>query len=442
VNTSRPASTLFIEFKEDSVHVLDRDGGFDLPLARDARGNISVETGRELLRVFAGFEGRKACCSIPARGVSLRVLSLPAGTSEETERMLPLQVEAHFPLAPSELAWGYSPKEGANGKPGLQELLVAAVKREILEEYRGLVAGLEASFTIGALARCALAANPPRAFSLLDADKPRSELISFDAAGSVHLRALANSDVAFAALGEKVYVTGANGAGRQIADELALNGSSEIIETPPGPGRTAANLGLRKLCETFGVPPLTLEVARVEEEPRKNLSSWKWPVLAAALFFAFLTLRVLEPIVQRPRFANRLADLQHYRDSLPAIDRELAFLQYIKTNQPPYLDAITALASAAPRGTRFESVSMARRGDLNVRGSMENPGAATEFRSKLIESGLFSKLVLEEQSPLPNGQKITFRISAQMNLDDARKPSSTNANQPTARQESKNAPAH
>jgi hypothetical protein len=91
----------------------------------------------------------------------------------------------------------------------------------------------------------------------------------------------------------------------------------------------------------------------------------------------------------------------------------LGFLQYLDTNQPPYLNAIAILAGAAAPGTRLESISMNRRGELSLRAKMQNPQQATDFRSKLIESGFFSTVVLEEQTPSPDRQ-IVIRMSAQV----------------------------
>ena len=57
--------------------------------------------------------------------------------------------------------------------------------------------------------------------------------------------------------------------------------------------------------------------------------------------------------------------MKDYRSKLPKVERDLSFLQYLKSNQPPYLDALFALANAAPSGTRFETLSMNGHGDLS-----------------------------------------------------------------------------
>ncbi len=68
---------------------------------------------------------RRAFCAIGARGVSLRRWTLPAASKEELQRLLLLQIEREFPVAPDELAWGYRVVRNGSGKP--QEVIVAAV---------------------------------------------------------------------------------------------------------------------------------------------------------------------------------------------------------------------------------------------------------------------------------------------------------------------------
>lgn len=430
MNTSA-SSLLLIEFKENSVHLLHRERGLDLPLEREPGGSITAGSAANLSQALAPFRGLRAVCCIPARGVSMRILNLPAADGEELERMLPLQVEAQFPLAPNELAWGYSKMDRPSGKPGFEEVLLAAVKRETLDQYGQLLtgAGLHPSFTVGALARCALIPNPPPSFNLVDVDPARSELISLDPSAQMRVRTLPSNEFLASIPAGKIYVTGASGMGREFAERFALNGSTELIELSPTPGGTAATLGLREMIERRGAKPLLLARAETADTAKAAPSAWKWPVLAAVLVVGLIALRLLEPVLQKPRLQKRLNELQAYRGSLPAIERELAFLQYMRSNQPPYLEAISTLAASAPRGTRFDSISVAGRGDLNVRGSIQNSQGAGEFRNKLIASGLFARIVLEEQSPVQNQQKINFRLSAQI---DPNAPRSAPAAAPAA----------
>jgi len=61
---------------------------------------------------------------VPAGGVTLRRWKVPRSGSDETRRVLALQIESELPLSPDELAWG-SVKVGETG--ALQDVLVAAV---------------------------------------------------------------------------------------------------------------------------------------------------------------------------------------------------------------------------------------------------------------------------------------------------------------------------
>src|SRR5207302_5079922 len=95
-------------------------------------------------------------------------------------------------------------------------------------------------------------------------------------------------------------------------------------------------------------------------------------------------------------------------------------LQFLKNSQPPYLDAVSLIASGAPAGSRIESLSMNRRGDLALRGSLKDSQQVVEFRAKLIASGFFSTVVVEDQTPSPDRQKLNVRITAQWKSASAR----------------------
>ena len=58
---------------------------------------------------------------------------------------------------------------------------------------------------------------------------------------------------------------------------------------------------------------------------------------------------------------------------------------------------------------------MNRRGDLSLRAAMRDAQQVSQFRAKLIESGLFSTIAIEEQTPTADRQKITVRMTGQWN---------------------------
>jgi hypothetical protein len=142
-------------------------------------------------------------------------------------------------------------------------------------------------------------------------------------------------------------------------------------------------------------------------------AGWQWAAFAGLLLLASLSLRYAEPVLYRTRLSRRLAEIKGYRDGIPRIERELSFLQYFTENQPPLLDALCAIANAAPPGTRLDAVSMNRRGEVSLRGVMSNPQQAADFRGKLVDSGFFASVVLDEQTPSPDRQRVQFRMSAQ-----------------------------
>ena len=89
------------------------------------------------------------------------------------------------------LAWGWRPllRKENDGKAA-QQALAIAVKREVLQEYADLLSacGLTASFTLGALARAALAPQPGGTFAMLEMGREQSELITFEKGEPVALR--------------------------------------------------------------------------------------------------------------------------------------------------------------------------------------------------------------------------------------------------------------
>ncbi len=482
---SMDSPRLYLEIGQSSLKALHGEQGLELPLERQENGRLTVPCAERLTLSLRAFLKRHNCrphvpalCALGARGVSLRRLTLPAASPEELQRLLPLQIEREFPLSPNELAWGcrqLRPERPAkNGAPAVQELLVAAVKKEVLQEYLDILVGcgLSPVFTLAALQRSTLCSRPPVAYAVLDIGRTHSELISFenDAPSSIRLLpwgglnitqgieqrlAITHADAETLKIhfdekfvsngereqqiqgvfrteshvlaktiqpnwiGQKLYLTGATARLRDFAPLLsnAIGGGVECerVELSHGEGRSAAILGLKQACEENGdFLPLILQlnVSR-DTETRARPTSWKWAALAAVLAASSLCLRHAEVFLQKPRLARTVAEIKAYRETLPKIERELSFLQYLRTNQPPYLEPLFALASAAPAGARIETLSMNRHGELSLRAAMRDSQQVVDFRSKLIDSGLFSTVVVEEQTPTPDRQKIVVRITGQ-----------------------------
>src|SRR5206468_2072812 len=89
------------------------------------------------------------------------------------------------------------------------------------------------------------------------------------------------------------------------------------------------------------------------------------------------------------------------------------------------LDSLFVMANAAPPGSRIETLSMNRRGDVALRASMRDSQQVGDFRSKLIESGSFSTVVVDEQTPTPDKQKVLVRITGQWKPSTGRKSSAS-----------------
>jgi hypothetical protein len=231
--------------------------------------------------------------------------------------------------------------------------------------------------------------------------------------------------------GRTIFLTGKSARDLDLAPRLVKRlgdgVACEYFETAPGRDRAAAILRLEKQGgQDIEPAPLLIQVN--ETRSRETLSRpalWKWAALAGLLAIVLVSLPYVESFLMKSRLSGRLAALKVEKQRLPEIDRELRFLQYLKDNQPPYLDALAIVANAAQPGTRFDSVSMNRRGDLSLRGFMRDSQQVVDFRTKLIKSGFFSTVVVEEQNPTPDRQRVNLRISAQWKTTPGREAFST-----------------
>jgi Tfp pilus assembly PilM family ATPase len=418
----------------------------------------------------------RALCAIGARGVSLRRLTLPSTTNEEFQRLLRLQIESEFPLPPDQLAWGYRkvpPHAGhPNGSNSRQELIVVAVKKEFIAEYSDifLECGLNPVFTLTAFTRSRISPQPVGSYAVLDVGNTHSEWISFEYGAPNSLRVLpwGNESITRAIeqrlgisrseaeklslnsrntgdedigqkvrgiveveldslaqsvrdnwTGQKIYLSGQCARDLELAPQLSKRlGDSlacEYRETVSGGDRSAAILTLEQPGRQDTEPaPLLIQVNEGKRgETLSKPAPWNWAALAVLLVLGLVSLPYAETFLMKSRLSARLAALKLEKQRLPEIDRELRFLQFLKDNQPPYLEALEIVANATQPGTRFDSISMNRRGDLSLRGFMRDSQQVVDFRSKLIKSGFFSNVVVEEQNPTPDRQKVMLRISAQ-----------------------------
>jgi hypothetical protein len=466
---------LFIEIGPNTILALRGEHGIELPLERLENGHLSeackeqvIRGLREFIKKHTGRSRPNTCCAISARGVSLRRVTVPRVARDELDKLLLFQIEKEFPLTPDELAWGCRPIPTAptagNGSPATQEVLVVAVKKETLREYETLLSqcGLAPVFTLAALTRNGLC-PPLGEFAVLELRRTQSELISFQQGAPVAMRVLpwglenltgkvAADSVAShegpgvmsseAVAGEIAALAQAIRPGLPVktlfccgdcaglpwftpalAQALGNGTECEPLGIPPGEGLSAALVGLRQACSGNGfAPPLILSLERprsVEQAP--PLATWKWAVLAGLFLIGAISVGYLEPLIQKPRLQKRIAEIHAWRKQLPNVEPELDFLQYLQTNQAHILDPITVIANAAPSGTRLESLAINRRGDVSIRAGLRDPQQVVDFRSKLIESGFFSALSVEEQTPTPDRQKLNVRMVGHLNPQSERK---------------------
>jgi hypothetical protein len=440
---------LYIEIGVDTLRAVQKNEGLELPLERLNNGWLSDPCRENLAARLKAFLKRekwqlppRAICAIAGAGLSLRRLVLPPAPKTEWQRLLLLQIETEFPLGPDELAWGSVPlsEPPANGSTVRQEFLVAAVRKEVLQDYSNALSncGVRPVFTLAALARSRFIPLPGEACSILDLESRHSEWIAFENNVPSVLRIFpwgtdnfmapdSMPDIAIESIrsqtGRTLFLTGAGDRHELVANlarKLGEGIQCRRIEAGPESGRSAAVLGLKQLVEANGgAPPLTL---RTKPRPMRGVPAkfqLSDPLLrervlvAVVLLAALLVLPYAQAFLLKPYVAHKVAAIQSQQGQLSTIDRELSFLQYLKQTSPPYLDALYLFANAAPPGTSIESLSMNERGEVSLSGSLGGSQQVTEFRTKLIQSGFFSNVSVDEQAPGQFPQKVNVRMTAQ-----------------------------
>lgn len=462
--------TLFLEFERSTLRALHRDAVHAWPLERAADGRLTRECRTRVVAWLTGlvhaapWQPRpRAWCAVPAQGVALRRLTLPRVPASERQRLVALQVENEFPLAPEALAWGHAPLQpgpgpaSESGPP--QSVLLAAAKRDVIEDYASLLheAGLDAAFVPAALARAHLIPPSPAPYLLLHVGEHPTEILTGDGAGPDSLRVLPmHADVWVHALEpsadsasppadpipdplsalvralpadaarHRLFLSGTASRHPALAARLphALGLPTPATSLDEGPESPAP--ALRSLRRIVGdglgetLPKLAREPVPTSSQPWWQRLPRPWLAAAGLLFLAWLLVPYLEATLRAPGLAARLDALKAERQRLAVIDRQFDFLRHLQQNQPPYLDALLVLGKTAPPGTRVESIAMNRRGEFVLRGVLRNSQEVVDFRTKLVDSGFFSSVVIEEQSPAPNRQNLNFRISAQWKPASAR----------------------
>lgn len=441
-------------------------------------GRAEVSTRlRKFVTEGGGTDAPRTLCAIGARGVSLRRIQLPPSRPEDFDKVLALQIEREFPLPPAQLAWGHLRIAGAAGADGGSQLVIAAVKKEAVEEYAELVTavGLNPLFTPGIFVVGGIAAGTSGEVAVLNVGRFGTELAIFENETPTAIRVLPwGTEQLQGALTERLGHDGqtaqawlnrlirgelvpadwppevqaaiqsatenlasllqrgpsvrriclAGDVARIIGFDRQLNhalGDAFHCETLPAgrehsPGGTLA--ALRKLATSRGMGRL-LELriggSHAVIRPIVQPVTRKWIAIAAALAVGFCVLRYAGPLLRKPALERKLAAATAARAALPPIDRELDFLRAVEKNQPAYLSGLAVLADATPRGTRLEALSLNGRGEFTFAATLQNPQHANELRTKLIDSGIFTSAVLEEQTPTPDQRGVKIRLRARWN---------------------------
>jgi hypothetical protein len=435
---------LFVEIGPDWLKARHGQDDIQLSLERGPDGRITAPAKAQTVLALKNFLKLKswlprprAWCAIGSRGVSLRRLSLPGGSKEEFHERLLLQIEAEFPLPPDELAWGsqlVGHSERANGSTR-QDLLVAAVKKELIADYHEILhaCGTEPSFTLAAMARWNYCGQPENSFALLEVGPRQSELTIFEQAVPVASRILfwdgknaanpANADMETLAKslpscppGTRFFVSG-NGITKDFNERLAGalgNGCKcERLDVPNGD--SAAISGLEQMAVRGSTPPLVIRLEHKNGHAAATFTAldWKtWGTRVGVLAGALLLLPYAEALLLKPHLEKKVAAFRTEAERLTVIDRELDFLRDLKLSQPPYLDVLYVFSKSVPPGTRFDALSLNSHGEISLRCAFHDGQQVADFRNKIIASGFFTNVVVEEQVPTPDRQKVNVRISA------------------------------
>ncbi len=433
------APAFVISLAPESLQLARGTAFVEIPLERQDDGALTDATRQRIIAALrensqtnGGLFPRRALCAVGARGLSLRRLTLPAAPKEKLDGLVRLQVENEFPVPPEQLAWGWQILGTSPGPAGKQnDILVAAVRRNILEEWTALFAeaATPVSFTPAALARWAVMAAPAPDCAILDIGARHSELLLIAKGAPAGVRALpwGAETLAEASLPwspeKKLYLTGPAANRSEVIDRLAqLNGAPPQSLLPlAGGGSSATIAALQRLAASESSrPALLLHSGDAPSSNRLRLPR-QWTALAAALALGVLLFPYLEPILFKAHLTKRLDQIHAEEARLGTLDNELSFFQFLRKTQPPALDLVGLIVQSAPGGANFESWSLTRAGELSLRGKMGNGTDVTDFRAKLMDSGWFYSVVVDEQTQQPD-RRVNVRMTAMLKPADLRRP--------------------
>lgn len=462
--------TLFVAVGSTHIDLCTGDGAVNVRcgVERGEDGRLSPVSRAALQRCASDLIASRSpgwcsgiVCALPGRGVSIRSISIPSNVPVTTlHSVLRLQIESQFPISPDLLAWGWRdlPKstDDTSAPPNAQrELTVFAMRKEILESYAEALSAISVPvwFTLAAVGSRASrgGAQPIDSNRLLCLGASHSEVWGFQAECPASLKQVPLGTESRSVLSQEAEAAELSTRLRRALDSgtSPLEGPL-LIEVDPTHS-SEASLLLRGLDPRLrfeilqgrqdgAIPPSVvglmrlLEGGRLDSLPLFNVGSsvpaspsparerFRYAAAAGLILLALVALRYGEAAIGKAQGTTKLQQVRKYKERFPAIDKELGFLQHLQSHQNTFLDVLYVVGKASPPGTKMDSFSMSRRGDLSLRLTFRPPDQALSFRSNLIDSGLFTNLVVEEQTPSQDRQQMVLRISAQTRDRESRGP--------------------
>lgn len=296
------------------------------------------------------------------------------------------------------------------------------MRKKTVEDYASVLvaAGANAEFTVAALARDALCPSPEAAHAILEITNTHAELVTFENSVPDNVRIFpAGNELADAVrknTGAKIiYLSGTSAAPENVFSKLSAAMNCKRLEVSGGEGNSAATLGLKK-CVAENRPLLLLNAKPKSAKVALNLMQPEnrfWLVRVAALLALLLLFPLAETLLVKPFLHWRMEAFKTKKLAFTSVvEPELKFLLNLKQSQPPYLDALYIFSKSAPPGSHFDSITISQRGEITIKAAMPNGQMVSDFRAKLMASGFFASIVVEEQAPVPNQPRVSVRMSA------------------------------
>ncbi len=469
-HTTQSRVTLVMEIRANEWRGSFRNRGFVVPIQRDELGQLNAESltqVKEAIRHCVGdTKGSeiKCLCALASGGISLRSIEVPASKGVPLKNLLELQIEKEWPLPPADLAWGFQSLTPSEINPESQEnnstkVAIAAVKRSLFRHYETIVkeCGLEAKWTLGACAGSMLPEIESAShYRLLDLRETHSELIEFENGIPSALRSLSLGWNAISSpQNDEQTGYGAEAADRESVDEAAEASAIQPLINALNADESRAPLGIAGqepwLSECLNslqaqLPNVTISSHGIAEgeaacfvtqvlgksrSPSREarlieLKSdedalapsqtnrtplLRWVALLVLLVILALLTRRIEPALRSSGLDAQLKQFNEQKSQLPELDRELSFMEHVAQKSLPYMDLISLLAAQTVPGFQLETLDMGSDRQIQIRGALPQNAQPEDLRAKLLSSGWFEQVVLDEQTPDKNKRNLTIRIS-------------------------------